>query len=85
MNLQITEFQVEIMAKLMKHGPMTTYELSRALKKDFWKVQQACRTLYFKVYVDSDRYTRKWSLHEEAPKSEDFGRFDAPDGIAISV
>lgn len=69
MNLMITRFQTRLMLRL-RGKELTTYELSRELRQDFWRVQTACQTLYSKAYLNN--YDGKWKWREKrvpAPKN----------------
>ena len=66
MNLMISKFQVRLMYAL-RGKAFTTYELSRELKTNFWRVQQACQTLYAKAYLNNADGKWKWREKRVSP------------------
>lgn len=61
MNLTVTKLQVSICTFLMRQDQsLTTYQVAKALRKDFYITQGACKTLFRKGYLDNQQ--RRWSL-----------------------
>lgn len=65
-NLQITDFQAKILRYLSDGKALTTYEISKGMKENFWRTQEALRTLWTKGYTQNEinvvKGRRVWSV-----------------------
>lgn len=81
MNLTVTNLQVRICTSLMVQNGQSTYELSRKLRMDFWRVQQACQSLYDKAYLDNKN--KSWSLRGPEKEDEPASKYDDDEGDGL--